>query len=60
MVSESGKDCDVGIGPRPTLGVRVGVEVGFEVVCSLLLVPHHSSSWDVECINTIKYPHPLN
>ena len=24
------KDCDVGIGPRPTLGMRVGVEV----VCS--------------------------
>jgi len=50
----------VGIGLRPTLGVRVGVEVSFEVVCSLLLVPHHSSSRDVECINMLKYPYLLS
>jgi len=33
----------VGIGPRPMLGVKVGVEVCFEVVCSLLFVLHSPS-----------------
>ena len=50
------KDCDVGIGPRPTLGVRVGVEVIF----SLLFVPHRSGFWAVRCINMLEYPHPLS
>jgi len=48
----------VGIGPRPTLGVRVGVEVGFEVVCSLLLVPHRSGCWAVD--NILEFPPPLS
>jgi len=50
------KDCDVGIGPRPTLGVRVGVEVIF----SLLFVPHRSGFWAVRCINMPEYLHPLS
>jgi len=54
------KDCDVGIGPRPMLGVRVGVEVGFEVVCRLLLVPHRSGSQVVDCINMLESPPPLS
>jgi len=36
------KDCNVEIGLTPMLGVRVSVEVGFEIVCNLLLVPHCS------------------
>ena len=48
------------IGPRPTLGAKVGVEVGFKIVCNLLLVSHCSSSWIVECINVFEYSHPLN
>ena len=50
----------MGIEPRLTLGMRVGVEVGFEVVCSLLLVSHHSGSQDVDCINMLEYLHPLS
>jgi len=34
----------VEIGPRPMLSLRVDVEVGFEVVCSLLFVPHSPGS----------------
>ena len=54
------KDCNVGIELMPTLGMRVGVEVGFEVVCSLLLVSHCSCSRNVKCINMLEYPHPLS
>jgi len=38
------------------LGVKVGVEVCFEVVCSLLSVPHRSGFQDIECINMFEYP----
>jgi len=50
------KDCNVGIGPRPTLDVRVGVEV----VCSLLFISHRLGSRTVECINLLEYPHHLS
>jgi len=42
--------------------VTVGVEIGFEVVCSLLLVVSHrsGSSAGGECINMIEYLHPMN
>jgi hypothetical protein len=50
----------VGIGPRSTLDVRVGVEVGFEVVCCLLLVPHRSGSRAVDCINMFESRPPLS
>jgi len=43
----------VRIGPKPTLGRKVGVEVGLEVVCSLLLVSHRLGFEVVECINTL-------
>jgi len=49
----------VRVGPRPTIAVRVSVEVGFEVVCSLLFVPHRSGSQAVECINMFESPHSL-
>jgi len=41
----------VRIGPRPILGVRVDVEVGFEVVCNLMLVTHCLGFGVVKCIN---------
>lgn len=41
------KDCNVGIGPRSMLGMRVGIEV----VCSLFGVSHCLGSQTVECIN---------
>jgi len=50
----------VGIGLKPTLGVRVGFEVGFKVVCSLLFVPHCSDFRVVKCINMLEYLHPLS
>jgi hypothetical protein len=37
-----------------------GVEVGFEVVCNLFLVPHRSGFRVVECINMLEYPPPLS
>jgi len=48
----------VGIRSRLTLGVRVDVEIGFEVVCSLLLVLNCLSSV-VECLHMLEYPYPL-
>jgi len=45
----------VGIGPRPMLGVSVGVEV----VCSLLLVSYRSGSQTVKCINMFDNPTSL-
>jgi len=42
------------------LGVMVDVEVDFEVVCNLLFVSHYSGSWNIECINIIKYLHLLS
>jgi len=53
-------DYNVEIGLRSTLDMRVDVEVGFEVVCNLFLVPHCLDFWSVECINMFEYPHPLN
>jgi len=50
----------VGIKPRSTLGVRVGVEVGFKVVCRFLFVPYCSGSQVVECINMYEYHHLLS
>jgi hypothetical protein len=50
----------VGIRLRLTLGVRVGIEVDFEVVCSLLFVSDCSGSQAVECISMLEYPHPLS
>jgi len=54
------KDCNVGIEPMHTLGIKVGVKVGFEFVCSLLLVSHCSCSQTVKCINMLEYPNPLS
>jgi len=48
------KDCDMRIGSKSTLDMRVDVEVGFKVVCNLLLVPYRF----LDCL-VYKYAHLL-
>jgi len=40
--------------------VRVSVEVGFKVVCSLLLISHRPGSRTVNCIIMLEFPPPLS